>query len=353
MLKAETQIFIYQTILTCIVLAFSTLLVVKRGEIRRYSSLISLILLSFCIVFIGFREVSEMFGDTVTYSVIYSSFSPNTQFDTETSGDYGFFVLQYICSFLQLSVNQFFVVCAMLYVIPLFIVAKKISIEYSSIILLTIISSMSFFSYGVNGIRNGIATSFLLLAFVHYKKIFSYLILSIIAISFHKSVLLPFIAFFIARYYHNYRFYLLLWCLSIPFHFIIKDYISTLIMAIDFVSNRADGYLNDMGTTGYNVKFRIDFLLYSFCPILIGGYFILRKNFNDIFYKIIYSAYLVANAIWILIIDVPYSNRFAYLSWFMMPVLLIYPFLFCEHINKRFSKSAFLMLCNLLFTLII
>lgn len=353
MFEAETQVFIYRTLLTCIALAFSALLVVKRGEIRCYSSLISLILLLFCIVFIGFREISEVFTDTLTYSARYESISPNAQFDAETSKDYGFYVLQYICAHLQLSTTCFFVICAVLYVTPLFLVAKKISMEYSSAILLMIVTSMSFFNYGVNVVRNGIATSFLLLAFVHYKKIFSYLILSIIAISFHKSVLLPFVVFFVARYYHNCRFYLLLWCLSIPFHFIIKDYVSDAMLGIDFISNRAEGYLGGIDTSNYNTGFRLDFLLYSFCPILIGGYFIFRKNFNDIFYKIIYSAYLGTNAVWVLILDVPYSDRFAYLSWCMMPILLIYPFLFSEHISKRFSKSAFLVLCNLLFTLII
>ena len=353
MFEAETQVFIYRTLLTCIALAFSVLLVAKQGEIHRYSLLISLILLLFCIVFIGFREISEVFVDMQNYSTMYESFSPNVKFDAEDSIDYGFYVLQYICAHLQLSTTCFFVICAVLYVTPLFLVVKKISREYSSVILLMIVTSMSFFNYGVNVVRNGIATSFLLLAFVHYKKIILYFILGIIAISFHKSVLLPFVVFFVARYYYNCRFYLLLWCLSIPFHFIIKDYVSVAILGMDFISNRAEVYLNGFGSSYYKSGFRLDFLLYSFCPVLIGGYFIFRKIFNDIFYKIIYSAYLGTNAVWILIIDVPYSDRFAYLSWFMMPVLLIYPFLFCEHINKRYLKSAFLVLCNLLFTLII
>jgi hypothetical protein len=39
------------------------------------------------------------------------------------------------------------------------------------------------------------------------------------------------------------------------------------------------------------------------------------------------NTYLLANAVWVLLIHASFSNRFAYLSWFMMPWLLVYPFL--------------------------
>jgi len=46
----------------------------------------------------------------------------------------------------------------------------------------------------------------------------------------------------------------------------------------------------------------------------------------DPFYARLVNTYLFANAVWILVINATCSNRFAYLSWFMMPWVLLYPF---------------------------
>jgi hypothetical protein len=46
----------------------------------------------------------------------------------------------------------------------------------------------------------------------------------------------------------------------------------------------------------------------------------------DPFYARLVNTYLVANAVWILVIHATCSNRFAYLSWCMMPWVLVYPF---------------------------
>jgi hypothetical protein len=47
---------------------------------------------------------------------------------------------------------------------------------------------------------------------------------------------------------------------------------------------------------------------------------------SDPFYARLVNTYLFANAVWVLVIDADFSNRFAYLSWFMMPWVLLYPF---------------------------
>ena len=46
----------------------------------------------------------------------------------------------------------------------------------------------------------------------------------------------------------------------------------------------------------------------------------------DPFYASLVNAYLLTNALWVLVIHASFSNRFAYLSWFMMPWVLLYPF---------------------------
>jgi hypothetical protein len=57
------------------------------------------------------------------------------------------------------------------------------------------------------------------------------------------------------------------------------------------------------------------------------GGMMLRMLRSDPFYVRLVNTYLMANGFWVLVINTSFSNRFAYLSWFLMPWVLIYPFL--------------------------
>ena len=61
----------------------------------------------------------------------------------------------------------------------------------------------------------------------------------------------------------------------------------------------------------------------------------------------------MANTVWVVINQVPYSNRFAYLSWFLMPLIIVYPFVYCPGIHYRYSKIGLLLLGYYVFTLIV
>ena len=58
-----------------------------------------------------------------------------------------------------------------------------------------------------------------------------------------------------------------------------------------------------------------------------GWYFIFKKKIEDKFYTHLFGTYMIANAFWILVIRANFSNRFAYLSWFMMGAVIAYPML--------------------------
>lgn len=93
------------------------------------------------------------------------------------------------------------------------------------------------------------------------------------------------------------------------------------------------------------------FLVYSATPIAIGWYFIIKKKWQDNRFEKLFKIYLVANAVWILIIQASFSNRFAYLSWFLMGVIVIYPFLKYSFSNKLRGKLiAHTLLLYFLFT---
>jgi hypothetical protein len=51
------------------------------------------------------------------------------------------------------------------------------------------------------------------------------------------------------------------------------------------------------------------------------------RRFSDPEYTAVANAYLLSNAFWIMVIRAAFSNRFAYLSWFIYPIVIAYPLL--------------------------
>ena len=99
--------------------------------------------------------------------------------------------------------------------------------------------------------------------------------------------------------------------------------------------------------------FRWDFLLYSFMPILLGWYVIFKKKVINSTYQLLLGTYIFANAFWIMVIRAEFSNRFAYLSWFLYPIVLAYPLLkFKLWPKTQGQKTAMIMFAHLAFTLI-
>jgi hypothetical protein len=69
--------------------------------------------------------------------------------------------------------------------------------------------------------------------------------------------------------------------------------------------------------------FRWDFLLYSAMPVWLAWYVrykgIINKTFN-----LLANTYIIANSFWVLVCRVAFSNRFAYLSWFLYAFVIAY-----------------------------
>ena len=62
---------------------------------------------------------------------------------------------------------------------------------------------------------------------------------------------------------------------------------------------------------------------------------------------------MYANAFWIMVIRAEFSNRFAYLSWFLYPIVLAYPLLKLKIWPKtQGNKTAVIMAGHLAFTLL-
>lgn len=277
------------------------------------------------ITVIGTRPVSGIyFVDMSTYAQSFEAIaSGRSSFWT----DPGFNLITEACA-LALDAMGYFIVCAALYLMPVAIATRLVHGQWSFAVLLTFAGGFSFYSYGVNGIRNGIATSILLAAFAFHERRLVMVAIMALAISIHKSVAIPAGAFLICTFYASPTASVVVWCGAFAASFLYGDQLSGIVGGLISIGDdeRLLSYAAGGAFGSDRGGFRIDFVLYSIVPVIIAYAIASAETRKDLFYRRLVSAYLGTNAFWLLMMYASFSNRFAYLSWFMMPWVVIYPF---------------------------
>jgi len=178
------------------------------------------------------------------------------------------------------------------------------------------------------------------------------ILLLLFAISFHKSILLPVLALILSLYYTNSIVYIAVWFASIILSLLFQGFWENFFASLNLGDQRLDSYLTtkaDAKEFAY-IGFRWDFLIYSFIPILLGGFYIFKKQYQSVLYIQFFNTYLLANSFWILVIRANFSNRFASLSWFIIPILLIYPLLKDQIWVRQEAKISLILILSFAFT---
>ena len=171
------------------------------------------------------------------------------------------------------------------------------------------------------------------------------------AIMFHNTISLPLAAYILTLFVKNPKWYFIGWLLAIPLSIALGGFWENLFANLGFADERFSECLTgDKDAAFVNSGFRYDFLFYSSFPVIVGAYFIFKKKFIDLFYIQLFNIYLTANAFWILIIRANFSNRFAYLSWFLMPLIIIYPLIKNSSIKKQHKIIGLVLLFYYAFT---
>lgn len=314
------------------------------------------------IIVVGLRPAAAIeFGDSGSYAAIYNGFQ-NGLFDLGDGAGFDWLWTRFMYSCSQvMSVSSFFVLVEFLYVFPLILACKKWSQFNAYILLLFALGSFSFFAYGVNGLRNGMACSLvtLALASIGNKNGGGVLciILCFLAIANHKSVSLPVAAMLFTYLYPKPKPMFLFWSFSILVSLVAGGMVSGFFESLGF-DDRMSVYLNNSDSETMasfsRTGFRWDFLIYSFMPVLLGWFIIFKRNVPvDFTYLLLLGTYMYSNAFWIMVIRSAFSNRFAYLSWFLYPFVLGYPLLELDIIpNQGRRLTGFVLLFHFLFTLI-
>ena len=278
-------------------------------------------LFSILCVLVGLRPISYAFGDMGTY---YKHFLEYAHGVSPAGPDPFFDRLMWL--FAQFNVpTLFFLFCALVYLIPLRSATKRLFGSYWTLGFLFIIANVSFYGFAVNGIRNGMAMSMFILAIT--MKNWRAWILMALAIGFHASLMLPVAAYVATKRYFNIRWALRFWvgCLFIS---LFIPGVAEFITGLMPVDDRLEQYvaLGDTVSEQFSsTGFRWDFVIYSAFPIAIGLLFSWKGKQSDNFYRRLFSTYILVNAVWLLLMRIPFSNRFAYLSWGFMGLVCAYP----------------------------
>lgn len=338
--------------------------------INQRDNYMPLILFSvFYILFFGLRPVSIMFGDTTVYDKLYNNMQSygvyrmnlledgSIDVSNSAGSDWLFYTVMFLCAQVM-SVNFFFVIVMFFYVTMMYQGCQKLDYKHGATLMLFCIGAFSFYGYSVNGLRNGVACSFIILALARFCRGEKYwpAILAFIALGCHKSVALPIVCALFTYYVRKPKYMYFIWVGSIFLSLSIGGYLSNLLTLIGFDERLAQNLQSgadveqSWGVEMEN-RFRWDFLLYSSMPIVLGWYAIFKRKVYNNTYLILLGTYIYANAFWVILIRSLFSNRFAYLSWFLYPIVLAYPLLSLPVFKKQHSnKTAWILLAHFGFT---
>lgn len=348
MIPASLYIYIYLFVVFVLTRYYSTdycRFSIQGNNYQRKKTLpIAGLVLTFLLVLvIGNRPIERVLGDTTSYAELYLASRGISFFFDPFAQNFIFDNLFMWCASVGLPVSAFFTIIAFVYFGGIFIACNKLFPQAKMLSYVVYLGAFSTFPYGVNGIKSGAAAAIFLLAIAYRNNRFLSSLLIVLSWGFHHSMLMVIAAYLIVSVLKNpkYYFYIWLFCLIISslhinfFQFLLASY----------ADEQAQGYLNpdELGNT-YITGFRFDFVLYSAVPVWIG-YKKYRNQYNSKVYWLLLNLYVLTNSIWMLCMYASYTNRIAYLSWFLYPWVLLYPFVDNKG-NFRLSKKRLLAIIN-------
>lgn len=314
-----------------------------------------LIYIGLFVYLVGFRPISgHYFGDTYNYAITYNAFVDGIRILNPESKEWVFEWLQYHCSKVM-DVHGFFLLIEILYVVPVLWACWKLIPNHYTLMFITCMGAFSFFTYGTNGIRNGMACSLVIAAMACVNQNLLYKIigalLAFLAFNIHRSTALPIVCILGSFFVKDTRYIMGFWVVSIFISLVAGNAVESFFAGLGF-DERMDTYSsqNVDASRFSSTGFRWDFLLYSAMPILLGYYIIFVRQVWDKNYLLLLNTYILSNSFWVMMIRASYSNRFAYLSWFLYAIVLIYPCLKFPIWNNQGKKISLILMAHLLFT---
>lgn len=349
MVEAAEAIFNNWFFLIYLSLAFFTGIIVIEVYFKKnkVTSLQNILVICFCIIFIlmfGLRDY-DVGADTMMYKSVYNIGK------SDLFNEKGFNLYNSILFKLGASDRIFIFSIAFCYLTLIYIFLKRKQYNNVFLIFFCWVSLFFFKSMGINTIRQGLGCSIFLLGLTFNKNYIKYLFF-IIAASFHVSLAIVFLVFFVAKYFDKEKYAIISFILgtvlsitNIP----IYSWLS-LIPGLNSLVNDKFEFYSAISTSDYKIGFRFDFFIFNLFFAIVGYYYvtyiILKDNSKESKdYKLIYSMYLYLSGFFFIMFNSGYSDRYGVLSWMLIP-LLIAPFFEYPKIKSRvFNKFMLLFVC--------
>lgn len=302
-------------------------------------------LLLFFTLFIGFRPFHSSFVDMWNCAQIYNLLLGDTfYFNWEVTNLFFDNLLAYFaCSCIPLEL--FFLLASIIYFGSIFWASKKLFPQDTVLAFLVYLVAFSTFTYATNGIKAGMAASVFLVAVAYSDKPLISIPIALFTYAMHHSMTLVIVSYIAVLLVKNPKYYFYLWLFS----FIVAA------LHITWFQHFFAGFTDEQGA-GYllserNSGFRIDFIIYSAVPVVIGYFLIYKHRLRSKMYDVILSLYLMTNSVWMLCMYSDFTNRISYLSWFLYPIVLLYPFVNIYWSNRQYVYLKYVVWGHLGFTL--
>lgn len=309
-------------------------------------------------LYIGLRPDGGQFGDSVFYKHTYNNIDLNSSFSWNKEWLYAW--IQNTCRSFHFSYHIYFLVIAIGYVGFLYAACRKLLWENTWMAMLFCLSAFSFWGYAVNGIRNGLGLHFLLFGFsllATEKKwvipLFALICIGVFGI--HRSCALPIVAGLAAYFViKDPKWAIYIWVGSIFASLVAGGLFQNLLGSyLGAQDSRAASYTAQTDMSQFSrTGFRWDFILYSSVPVILTYYVVVKRGIQNRTFNILANTYILSNAVWILVNRMAFSNRVAYLSWFLYPIIIAYALIRLHIWDDQDKKSALFLMGHAAFTII-
>lgn len=381
------QLYYWAVFLFCLFLYFNYSGSDNCDKLLKKNSMYpALILTLFLMVYMGLRPVSHVFGDTVNYAWGYKLANGLAFFKMDFEEEWLWEFILLTCKQSGFTVNMWFLIVEIGYLGFVFLGLRKLLHENPWMAMLFFLSAFSTFTFGVNGIRNGLACSMVIFAFAiaankGVGQLIQAGIVLVLAFGIHRSTALPIIAFFVASYLiKSPKFAIGFWVASIGLSLVLGGFFTNFFMGLGF-DDRMTSYATSMEQNKEQFSqtgFRWDFLLYSAMPVWLTWYICKKVDEERALYGetleeietgvpgagriadaysmrvfyILSTTYMLANSFWVMVNRAAFSNRFAYLSWFLYPVVIAYAVIRLHIWEDQDKKAGLILAAHAGFTIV-
>ena len=330
--------------------------------LKQNSALLPFLLTVILIIYIGLRPIrGRFFGDMAMYHHVWrlvdeSSLATNL---FESNREWFFQFIMVSSKRIVPEPQFFFLLVDVIYFGCHFWACKKLLWENVWLAVLFTFFSFQFFTFGTNGLRNGMGCSLMLVSIAYFadrtkKGYIIGLLFIILALGCHRSVLIPTVAMLISTFFFkDIKYPISIWLFCILLSLFAGNYFQNLFIGIG-LDQRMSTYssVSERTMTKFShIGFRWDFLLYSSMPIVLAWFARYRGIINKTFYFLA-NTYIIANSFWVLVCRVAYSNRFAYLSWFLYALVIAYGVVRVPIWEKQDKNAGWILLGHSAFTMI-